>query len=236
MRERLSKIMSVYGIASRRHAEKLIADGQVKLNGILAVVGDKADPDFDLIEISGKQLDTKRPEKVYVMLNKPCGFVTTMSDEKGRRTVLNLITDLKTRVFPVGRLDVNSEGLLLMTNDGEMTSKLTHPSHNIDKEYELRVRDFSGEKLRKMAEPMQIDGYMIHPAAVRLLHKDGGGGILSVTIHEGRNRQIRKMCDLCGLEVVSLKRVSYAGLRLDNLLPGKWRPLTGDEIAYLKNL
>ncbi|MCX7614168.1 MAG: rRNA pseudouridine synthase [Clostridiales bacterium] len=232
MKERLQKILSMYGIASRRHSEELIQASKVTVNGIVASLGSLADPDVDEIAVDGIRLQ-KKPENVYIMLNKPSGYITSLSDEKGRRTVLSLLSDLPDRVYPVGRLDYNSEGLLLMTNDGGLAYRLTHPKHNVEKTYIAAVSGDLKQAIPLLSSEMLIDGYRIQPAKVKEISTTLKGGIVSITIHEGRNRQIRKMCEQNGLAVLKLKRISIGNLKLNNLPVGKWRYLTEDEIAYL---
>lgn len=232
--ERLQKILSTCGVASRRAAEKMIDDGRVTVNGEVATLGTKADLDNDLIAVDGK-LIAKPQKKTYIMLNKPRGFITTLKDERGRRTVLDLI-DLPTRVYPVGRLDYQSEGLLLLTNDGELTQSLTHPSHEIGKQYIVTVKGNVDEALTALRLPFVLDGKATVPAQASVLRETSEGGTLSITIYEGRNRQIRRMCEMSGLEVVRLKRVSIGKLEMGALRSGEWRHLTDKEIAYLKGL
>lgn len=234
MKERLQKIMSAHGVASRRESENLIGAGRVRVNGVTAQVGESADPDSDLIELDGKPLAVA-PKKVYIMLNKPRGYVTTMSDEKGRKNVSELVRDCGTRVYPVGRLDIDSEGLLIMTNDGALTNLLTHPSHEKTKTYQVRVAGDTAEAVHKLSEPMIIDGVLLRPAEVRVLRRTPEAVLLSVTIHEGKNRQIRKMCAQVGLEVLSLRRVGEGGLQLGELRSGKWRYLTRGEVDGLRD-
>lgn len=234
MEERLQKIIASCGVASRRAAEKLIEAGRVRLNGAPAHLGDRADLEKDRIEIDGTPLQA-RSQHVYLMLNKPRGYITTAHDEKDRRTVLDLI-DIPERVYPVGRLDYNSEGLLLLTNDGELTNRLTHPSHMVGKQYIVKVRGDVDAALTPLRLPFVIDGRETAPAAVQVLREDAEGGLLSFVIHEGRNRQIRRMCEESGLTVVRLKRVALGRLALDKLPSGRWRYLTQDEIDYLKEL
>ncbi len=236
MLEKLQKIIASAGITSRREAEKLIAQGRVKVDGRTASVGDRADADTSDIYVDGKMINT-RSERVYILLNKPARIVTTMKDEKGRRSVYDLVRDCPYRVYPVGRLDYNSEGLLIMTNDGDLTYKLTHPSHEIEKTYHVSVcgEDLKG-KIELLSSRMYIDGYLIEPASVRILEETPSGGLLSITIHEGRNRQIRKMCAKAALDVKSLKRVSEGKITLGTLGKGKWRYLSKEEIKYLKGL
>lgn len=236
MEERLQKLLSACGAASRREAEDLIKRGLVKVNGKTAVLGQKADIEKDDIELDGKPLKT-RVTRVYIMLNKPAGYVTTMRDDRNRRTVLDLVEDCGERVYPVGRLDLNSEGLLFMTNDGDLANRIMHPSGEADKTYHTWI---NGDNLEKaveiMSKEMVIDGYKIRPAKVRIIRKSPGGSLLSITIHEGRNRQVRKMCAQAGLSVRRLKRVSEAGISLGDLKSGKWRYLTEDEIRRLQSL
>ncbi len=236
MKERLQKIISAYGLASRREAEKLIEEGEVKVNGKTAVLGEKADPERDRIEVGGVRL-TAAGERVYIMLHKPRGFVTTMSDERGRRTVADLVKDCPARVYPVGRLDYNSEGLLIMTNDGNVANKLMHPSHEIPKTYMTKVRGGDiDSSVAALGEEMVIDGRKLAPASVKILEVIGDEATLSITICEGRNRQIRKMCEQTGLTVKRLKRISEGKLALGDLRYGKWRYLSPDEIKYIRSI
>lgn len=234
MKERIQKILAQAGLCSRRAAEDLLRDGRVTVNGRPAGLGDSADPTRDKLAVDGRPVRAAE-EKVYLMLNKPRGFVSTMKDERGRRTVAQLTQGAGARVYPVGRLDYDSEGLLIMTNDGDLTLRLTHPSHEAGKTYRVSVRGDLA-RLPALSEPMVIDGYTIRPAEVHVLSRtEDGAAKLEITIHEGRNRQIRKMCAQCGLEVRRLKRVAVGKIGLDPALaPGKWRRLTPDEIAYLK--
>ena len=224
--------MAAAGLMSRRAAEEAIRAGRVSVNGKPVSVGDRADPAADDIRLDGKPLKSGE-EKIYLALHKPRGVVTTMSDEKGRKSVADLVAGLGARIYPVGRLDLNSEGLLLMTNDGDFANRVTHPSHEIDKCYHTWV---SGEQIeraaQRLSQPMTIDGYAIRPAKVKLLRRLGEQeALLSVTIHEGRNRQVRKMCQQVGLRVTRLLRVSEGAVRLGDLPAGKWRSLTEEEIA-----
>jgi 23S rRNA pseudouridine2605 synthase len=231
---RLQKILSENGICSRRAAEELILSGKVYVNNKRADLGDKADPKKDVITVNGKRLGISS-EKVYLMLNKPRGFITSMSDEKGRRTVLDLI-DLDVRVYPVGRLDYNSEGLLLLTNDGDITYKVTHPSHTLQKGYIVKVTGSLESALTDLQAPIEIDGRMTRPADVTVIRESSEGGVLLVYISEGRNRQIRRLCENAGLEIIRLKRVSIGEINLGKLPKGKWRHLTKKETDYLKKL
>lgn len=234
MEERLQKLISAAGLMSRRAAEEKIAAGAVAVNGVTAALGDRADPLRDVITLDGRPV-VPCGRKVYIMLNKPRGYVTTLSDEKGRHSVSELVRDVPLRVYPVGRLDINSEGLLIMTNDGDFANRVTHPSKEVDKTYRTSVRgddiDTAAERLRG---EMVIDGCAIRPAEVSVVKRGEGGAVLLITIHEGRNRQIRKMCELAGLEVRRLCRVSEGGVALGTLRSGRWRYLTAEEIEKLK--
>jgi len=230
MAERLQKLISAAHVASRRGAEQLIRDGRVTVNGIVAALGQTADPARDRIGVDGKDLcfsDTK----VYIMLNKPRGFVTTLSDEKGRRTVAELVADAGVRLYPVGRLDLDSDGLLLMTDDGDLANAMMHPSHEVNKTYRTVVSGDVAAALPILRSAMEIDGYRIRPAEVT----ETGDDILEITIHEGRNRQVRKMCNAAGLKVRRLTRISEGPLTLGSLPLGKWRYLTENEIKAIKS-
>ena len=233
MKERLQKLISASGLMSRRAAEEAILSGRVLLNGHTAVPGDKADPDEDRILVDGAPLPCAG-KKLYVMLNKPRGVVTSLHDEKDRPDVSGLVSDLGVRLYPVGRLDMYSEGLLLMTNDGEFANRVMHPSHECRKTYRTWVK---GERidraLARLRAPMEIDGYRIRPAEVELVSEDPGSALLSITIHEGRNRQVRKMCALAGLKVTRLMRTAQGELSLGDLKPGQWRFLTDDEVRTI---
>ena len=234
MTERLQKIISSSGLMSRRAAEELIAAGKVTVNGVTASTGDKADAEKDCILVDGKALPPAG-EKIYIMLNKPKGYVTTLSDEKGRRNVSELVKDVGARLYPVGRLDMYSEGLLIMTNDGNFANRLMHPSHEIDKTYRTWVTGADiGWAVELLRCPMEIDGYLIRPARVDILVLQGNSAVLTVTIHEGRNRQVRKMCECAGLKVTRLLRVSEGGVELGTLKSGKWRRLTEEELKRLR--
>ena len=231
MEERLQKLISACGLASRRTAEEWIIAGRVTVNGQRAQLGDKADLDRDRVEVDGRAL-TPGGDRVYLMLHKPRGYVTTLSDEKGRKTVAALVSDCPTRVWPVGRLDRDSEGLLIMTDDGALTNRLLHPSHEVEKEYLVWVKGDIPSALPVMRGPIELDGIRLSPARVEPV----GDGILSVTIHEGRNRQVRRMCALAGLQVTRLRRVREGALTLGQLRPGCWRPLSRTEVAMLEQL
>ena len=232
MNERLQKILSSYGVASRRKAEDLILQGRVTVNGVVASLGDSADASVDVIEIDGKPLP-EQSGKVYIMLNKPRGYVTTLSDEKGRKTAASLVKDCGFRVYPVGRLDMDSEGLLLFTNDGETANRLMHPSFEKNKTYLVTVKGEIEGKIAQLTRPMEIDGYLTAGAEVSVHSLISSGARLYITIHEGRNRQVRKMCSSVGLKVTRLIRIEEDGIKLGNLTVGKWRYLTDDELRTL---
>ena len=230
---RLQKFIADNGIASRRKAEELIAEGRVKVNGRVASIGDKVDPIRDNVQVRGKVIRVNT-EKKYIMLHKPRGFVTTMSDELDRKCVAELVKDLPIRVLPVGRLDRNSEGLLIMTNDGELANKLTHPSSHVNKTYRVTVNGkVSDEQMEILTSALVIDDYKIQPVAVSISGEDESGTVLKMTLFEGRNRQIRKMCEAAGLTVKRLSRISIGNLKLDGLPVGKWRYLEQHEVDYL---
>lgn len=231
MQERVQKILSGLGVASRRKAENYIRQGRVTVNGEIIQLGATADPETDTILLDGKPLP--RPAgRVYILLNKPRGYVTTMQDEKGRKNVTMLV-DCGTRVYPVGRLDMDSEGLLILTNDGDFANKMLHPAHEVEKIYEVWVENASQPGIAQMKAPLVIDGYQIRPAGVKTLWLRDGSAKLQVTIHEGRNRQIRKMAAQCGMTVTRLKRVQEGSLKLGTLPVGQWRYLTKNEISML---
>ncbi len=239
MKERLQKILSTAGVCSRRASERLIVAGRVKVNGVTATLGDSADPQRDDILLDNRPLLKKQPRPIYIMLNKPRGYVTTLSDEVGRRTVADLLTELPERVYPVGRLDMHSEGLLLLTNDGELAHHLTHPSHEVYKEYLVKLspdEDGLSSPETLLSGTIELDGQRLLPAKCRLLRKTEGGYIMTIAIRQGKNRQIRRMCAKCGYTVNSLKRVAEGELKLGNLPSGKWRYLSESEIRYLKTL
>jgi 23S rRNA pseudouridine2605 synthase len=204
----------------------------VRVNGRTAQIGDRADPDRDDVQVDGVPL-RKKENKTYILLNKPRGYVTTLSDEKGRPTVAELVRDAGTRVFPVGRLDMDSEGLLLLTNDGELMQRLIHPSFQIDKTYQVDVNGFQADSAVKLSSITELDGEAIHQATVEVISKAADRARLSVVIHEGKNRQIRRMCAACGLTVRRLRRVREHTLELGDLPVGKWRHLTAAELTAL---
>ena len=230
--ERLQKIIAARGLCSRRQAEKWIEEGRVRVNGNTAHLGDTADVAEDVIEVDGKRLP-KAGKKLYLMLNKPRGYVTTLSDEKGRKNAAELVAGCGGRVYPVGRLDMDSEGLLLFTNDGEFANLMMHPRHEVDKVYRVWVTNFAPEKLEALKEPIELDGYRIKAPKVRPVRMEPTRAILDVTIHEGRNRQVRRMCQAAGLEVARLKRIAEGKLQLGDLKPGAWRELAPREIELL---
>ncbi len=233
---RLQKYMSENGIASRRKSEEMIAAGKVKVNGRVASLGDKVDPIRDKIVVSGKRV-VRNKTKMYIMLHKPRGFVTTMNDELGRKCVSELVEDAGVRLFPVGRLDRNSEGLLLMTNDGEFSNLLTHPSRHVSKVYRVTVREkVTEEHLTKLTEGILLDGSKTLPCEVRVIDRGDNRTVLNIVLFEGRNRQIRRMCEAIGLTVIRLKRTEIAGVRLGMLPQGKWRELNEKEMQHLTNV
>jgi 23S rRNA pseudouridine2605 synthase len=235
MKERLQKLLSGAGLCSRREAEKWILAGRVTVNGSPAGLGDGADPDTDTVCVDGKPVGRRTPS-VTVLLNKPAGYVTTMHDEQGRRTVAELVRDVGVRVYPVGRLDLNSCGALLMTSDGETARVMTHPSHEVDKVYHVTVRGDLERGLPILRESAVLDGVRTRPAGVRVLRENPYGTVLEITIHEGRNRQIRRLCEAAELTVTRLCRVAVGEIRLGDLAPGKWRRLTPQELSYLEGV
>ncbi|NLM60820.1 MAG: rRNA pseudouridine synthase [Clostridiales bacterium] len=235
MKERLQKILSRNGVASRRGAEKLIAEGAVEVNGVKAVIGQMADPEQDIITVHGKYVGGK-PEPVYIALYKPRGYVTTLRDERGRKTVRELVSDCGAHVYPAGRLDMDSEGLLILTNDGEVAHKLMHPSREVKKVYRVTVDSTDDEKIEMLRQLTELDGEPISSPEVRVIRKKEDRSSLEITIHEGKKRQIRRMCEQVGMEVLRLKRNKIGEISLGMLKPGEWRYLDKREVRYLKSL
>ncbi len=234
MEERLQKLLSAAGVCSRRAAEGYITAGRVTVNGIPAELGQRADPDRDEVCVDGTPL-APRAEPVCLLLNKPRGYVTTLSDEQGRRTVADLVADCGVRVYPVGRLDLDSEGLLLLTNDGALAQHLMHPSHEVSKTYHVSVYGPVAGAAERLAALTDLEGEAIRPAQAEVLRGTKRTAELAVTIHEGKNRQIRRMCAACGLTVKRLRRVREHSLELGDLPLGKWRFLTPEEVAALRD-
>ncbi len=234
MQERLQKILASAGLASRRAAETMITEGRVTVNGkVVTELGTKADPDSDKITLDGKPVSVSK-KRVYLVLNKPAGYVTTLSDPSGRPVVTELIKDIKERVFPVGRLDFNTEGLLLLTNDGEWANKLAHPSHEVEKEYLVKIRgDLSGDKIALLSEGIKLDDGMTAPAKVGIIRVLEKNVWFTIVIHEGRFRQVRRMCEALGLPLVKLKRIRYGNILLDDLKPGEYRVLAPSDAKLL---
>lgn len=230
---RLQKFMADCGIASRRKSEEIIESGKVKVNGHIAHIGDKINPKKDLVTVYGKKIN-KTSDMHYIMLHKPRGYVTTVSDELGRKTVMDLVKDVDARIYPVGRLDRDSEGLLLLTNDGSFANALMHPRHHFAKVYRVTVRpSVSDEALHKLRNGIEIDGRVTAPCEVTIITQEQGRVVLEFVLREGRNRQIRRMCEAVGLEVARLKRISIGSLKLGMLAQGKWRELTENEVKKL---
>lgn len=230
MEERLQKLLSAAGMCSRRRAEEYILAGRVTVNGQKAQLGDKADTTRDRVAVDGVPLSAPAGH-TYIMLNKPRGYVTTLSDEKGRKTVVQLVADCRARVWPVGRLDMESEGLLLLTDDGDLTHRLTHPSHEVEKEYQVWVRGDVDRALPILSAPVRDSGDILTADRVERT----GPNTLTVVIHQGKNRQVRRMCSAAGLKVERLQRVREGEVRLGGLRPGKWRELTVSELASLQD-
>ena len=235
MEERLQKYMADCGLMSRRAAEEEIRKGLVTVNGVPAELGTKVTPGVDQVLYKNRKVVMPRGEHVYIMLNKPAGYVTTANDEKGRPCVTDLVKAVGRRVYPIGRLDMASEGLLLLTDDGALTEKLTHPRHSIPKIYNVKVEgEITEEQYKTLLSPMEIDGYPIRPVYTEVLKRKDGKTLLQMTLYEGRNRQIRKMCEQVGLQIRFLKRIAIGNLTLGRLRVGEWRYLTKEQVSYLK--
>lgn len=234
---RLQKFLAVSGVASRRKSEELILEGKVKVNGITVTeLGTKIDPETDVISYDGKTL-TIEEKKVYYLLNKPVGYVTTAQDQFNRPNVVDIITDCKFRIYPVGRLDYNTSGLLILTNDGELTNKITHPANHVEKTYIVKCKGIlSKQNLERLKTGIDIGGYITQKAKAEVIKVDGRNTIVKITISEGKNRQIRKMFDAVCNPVIDLKRVSIGKIKVDGIEIGKYRELTNDELKYLKSL
>ncbi|WP_054874646.1 pseudouridine synthase [Oxobacter pfennigii] len=237
MEERLQKFLARSGIASRRKCEELIKEGTIKVNGVTVTdMGIKIDSKKDVISYKDKVI-TINGEKVYIILNKPCGYITTTKEQFNRKKVTDLISGISIRVYPVGRLDYDTSGLLILTNDGDLTYKLTHPAHEVNKTYIAEVIGIPDEsKLDKLRQGIPIEDYVTSPAQVNIIDKNKSTAILEITIHEGKNRQVRKMCSAIGHEVKNLKRAAIGNLKLNDLALGKWRYLSEEEINYLRTL
>ena len=231
---RLQKYMADAGMMSRRAAEEEIKNGNVSVNGHVAELGTKIDPRNDVVSYRGKRIRYEKKEYTYIMMNKPRGYLCSSTDDRGRKCVTDLLEGVDARVYPVGRLDLVSEGILLLTDDGELKNRLTHPKHTIGKAYRVKVAGkVSDEQMEILTSELVIDGYKIQPVAVTVTGEDEGGTVLKMTLFEGRNRQIRKMCEAADLTVKRLSRVSIGNLKLDGLPVGKWRYLEKHEIDYL---
>lgn len=232
---RLQKYLSECGIASRRKSEALIAEGRVKVNGVRAQIGDQINPKRDIVSVNGRKVVKERTLH-YLMLHKPRGFITTMSDEMNRKCVAELVQECGARVYPVGRLDRESEGLLLLTNDGEFANAMMHPRRHVPKTYRVTVRPgVTEEQMTQIATGLMLEGRMTAPADVHIITREEGRVVLEIVLYEGRNRQIRKMCEQLGLEVARLKRTAVGPVKLGMLPQGKWRELTQDEVTKLMN-
>ena len=236
MKERIQKILSSRGVASRRHAEEMILAGRVCCNGVVCNLGDKADTETDMITIDGEVIPIQ-DQYVYIMLHKPRGFVTTLSDEKGRKNAAELVKGCGKRVYPVGRLDMDSEGLLIFTNDGDFANKLMHPKHNVNKVYRVTVKGYTKDNFLKLQRPIVLDGYKIRAPRVNFLSlEENGLAVLEVVINEGRNRQVRRMCAAAGMAVKKLVRTSEGPIELGNLPCGDWRYLTDTELRAMNQI
>ena len=236
--QRIQKVLSDQGVCSRRAAEKLIDEGRVKVNGHPVTLGDKMDPDFDKVSIDGKSVRIVRKRQyTYLMLNKPRGYISPASDERGRKTVMDLLTGVDRRVYPIGRLDKDSEGLLLLTDDGAFANLLTHPSGGVGKLYRVTVRPrATEEQVVKMSSGVVLDdGVKTQPAVIHVVVDEPGRRVLEIPLREARTRQIRRMCEAVGLEVIRLKRSAEGPVKLGMLQPGEYRELKKSEISALRN-
>lgn len=230
---RLQKYLSECGVASRRKSEELIAQEKVRVNGRLASIGDSVNPKKDIVTVNGKKV-RKQTELVYVMLHKPRGFISTMSDERGRKCVAQLVKDVPVRVYPIGRLDKESEGMLLFTNDGKFANAMMHPSKHVSKTYRVTVRpSITDEQITALSGGIEIDGRMTAPATVNVISKEENRVVLEIMLFEGRNREIRKMCEKLDLEVARLKRIAIGSVKLGMLKQGEWRNLKAEEVRKL---
>lgn len=233
---RIQKVIADAGVCSRRKAEALIEEGRVKINGHPAHLGQSIDPSKDLITINGERLFiARKKEHVYLIMNKPRGYLTSMSDDRGRRCVTELLPETDQRVYPIGRLDLNTEGLLLFTSDGKFANDMMHPSRAVTKTYRVTVRpSLSDEQAVKLSDGVFIDGRKTAPAEVRVKSNEPGRVVMELVIREGRNRQVRKMCEAVGLEVARLKRTAFGPIRLGMLKPGTCRPLSAEELRAIR--
>ena len=228
---RISKLLSAHGIASRREAENMIVSGRVTVGGEKAKLGQRVVPESDEVAVDGVPI-VEKCTPAYIMLNKPAGYLTTVSDDRGRKTVMSLVKGAGIGIYPIGRLDMDTEGLLLFTNDGAFANNIMHPSNNRTKVYEVVVSGYTDSALIRLSSPMQIDGHPVRADNVKYIGQTRGGSAISISIHEGRNRQIRKMCAQCGVNPISLKRVAIGPLELGNLPLGEWRHLTVKEVGF----
>ena len=232
---RLQKYISDCGVMSRRACEEEIKAGLVTVNGETAELGQRVIPGKDEVKYKGEIISPRSSRYTYILLNKPAGVLTSMTDDRGRRCVSELVSDVGCRVYPVGRLDYESEGLLLMTDDGELTNRMTHPSHGIPKIYHVKIEgEITPEELKRLSSPMELDGYQLKPVEIEIVSRSEGRTVLRMTLHEGRNRQIRRMCEIAELKLLKLRRVAIGELTLGDLRPGKWRRLTAQQIEYLR--
>jgi 23S rRNA pseudouridine2605 synthase len=236
MEERLQKYMARCGVASRRKSEEIIARGKVKVNKIVITeLGFKVDGDTDSVEVDGKLIKPEE-KKLYIALNKPEGYISSVSDEKGRRTIMELV-EVDERIYPIGRLDYDTTGLILLTNDGEIYNKIIHPRMEKNKVYEAIIEGFiSSEEINKLETGIDIGGYVTAPAKVKLIAENRNSTEVEITIHEGKNKQIRKMFEAVEHNIIRLKRISIGEIKLGNLKEGLWRNLTEDELAYIRNM